>query len=254
MSQADVDYFTAFENLVFDRSDNGVLLVRIHTNGGPAVFTGTLHRDITRALTAISEDRENRVLVLTGTGDNFITEIDMSSGGEVFKPQVWDPVLWEGRKALERFADLPMPFIAAVNGPATVHSEWALLADITIVSETASFRDDPHLDYDIVPGDGVHVVWEELLGLNRARYAALTQQRFEAEEALRLGMVNEVLPEAEVLPRAMELAAQLASRPQLLLRYTPIVLRQRLARRIQESATVGLALEGLTMADKPYQG
>jgi len=66
-------------------------------------------------------------------------------------------------------------------------------------------------------------------------------------------MVNEVLPAEQVLPRAAELAAGLAARPALLLRYTPAALRQRLARRMTESLTMGLALAGLTMADKPYQ-
>jgi enoyl-CoA hydratase/carnithine racemase len=66
-------------------------------------------------------------------------------------------------------------------------------------------------------------------------------------------MVNEVVPLENVLSRAQQLAAELAAKPTLLLRYTPMVLRQRLARRMAESLTVGLALEGLTMADKRYR-
>ncbi len=114
--------------------------------------------------------------------------------------------------------------------------------------------DKPHLGFNIVPGDGVQVIYEELLGVNRARYFALTQQQFTAQDAERLGMVSEVVPKDEVYPRAMELAEQLATRPQLLLRYTTIALRQRLLARLNEGTALGMALEGLTAADLAYQG
>jgi enoyl-CoA hydratase/carnithine racemase len=75
-----------------------------------------------------------------------------------------------------------MPIIAAVNGPASVHSEYALIADIVIASETTVFSDFPHLTFGINPGDGLHIVWEEALGTNRARYYALAQGSFTAAE------------------------------------------------------------------------
>ena len=230
-----------------------MLTVRFHTDNGPVVFTGHLHHQFPRALADIADDRDNRVMILTGTGDRFMTDIDGASLGEIFKPAIWDPIVWEGRKVIERLVDLPMPFIAAINGPVTVHSEYALLADITIAANTTVFRDDPHLGFGIVPGDGVHVIWEELLGVNRARYYALTQGTIDAAEAERFGMVNEVVTLERVLPRAVELAETLATRPQLLLRYTPLALRQRLARRMNDGTTLGLALEGLTAADMAYQ-
>lgn len=247
------DYFDAFPNFALSRTDSGVLTVRFHTDGGPVVFTGDVHRQFPKVLAQISDDRNNKVLILTGSGDRFMTEIDGPSLGEIYKPAVWDPIVWEGRKVIERLVDLPMPFIAAINGPATVHSEYVLLGDITIAAETTTFRDDPHWNFGIVPGDGIHVIWEELVGVNRARYFALTQAEVAAKDALSLGMVNEVLPADQVLPRAQQLAEQLASKPQLLLRYTPLALRQRLAKRMKEGVTLGMALEGLTAADLAYQ-
>lgn len=247
-------YFDAFPNFALDRTKSGVLTLRLHTDGEPAMLGTRIHRDFPRVLREIADDRDNRVLVLTGTGDRFMTEMDVSEDREVFKPMNWDHIYREGRETLRVFTDLPMPVVTAANGPATIHSEWILLGDITLASDTTVFQDLPHLAGEVVPGDGVHVVWEEILGINRARYAALTMQVIPADEALRLGMVNEVLPPAEVLPRALELAEGLAARPPLLLRLTPLVLRQRIARRLEEGATLGLALEGLTLADKPYQG
>ncbi len=246
-------YFDAYANLAFERTDTGVLIVRFHTDNGPVVFTGDVHHQFPRALADIGDDRDNRVLILTGTGDRFMTDIDGGSLGEIFKPGVWDPIVWEGRKVIERLVDLPMPFIAAINGPATVHSEYVLLGDITIAADTTVFRDDPHLGFGIVPGDGIHVIWEELLGVNRARYYALTQGTIDAEQAERFGMVNEVVAPDDVMPRARELAETLATKPPLLLRYTPLALRQRLARRMNDGTTLGLVLEGLTAADMAYQ-
>lgn len=91
------------------------------------------------------------------------------------------------------------------------------------------------------------------MGVNRARYFALTQTTVAADEALRLGMVNGVVPLENVLTRAQDLAEELATKPQLLLRYTPLALRQRLARRMNEGTTLDLALEGPTAAEMAYR-
>lgn len=247
------DYFDRYENFRLERSASGVLTVRLHTDDGPITFTGTTHREFPRLLADIGEDRDNRVVVLTGTGDAFMDDIDGDSLGEIFKPAEWDRTYWEGRRVMQRLLELETPLIAAINGPATIHSEYVLLADITIASEDATFMDKPHLGFNIVPGDGLHVIYEELLGVNRARYFALTQQQLGARTALELGLVNEVVPKDQVLARALEHAETLAARPQLFLRYTTLALRQRLAQRVNEGTQLGMALEGLTAADLAYQ-
>jgi enoyl-CoA hydratase/carnithine racemase len=246
-------YFSSYENLAMERSDSGILTVRFHTDGGPVVFTGQTHRDLPKALAEIGDDRDNKVVILTGTGDVFMEEIDGESLGEIFKPGEWDKIYWEGRRLLQRLLEIEAPIIAAVNGPATVHSEYVLLADITVASEDAVFADKPHLAFGVVPGDGIHVIYEELLGINRARYFALTQQRLEAKEAQTLGLVNELVPKAAVYDRAFAIAEELAQKPQLFLRYTTLALRQRLIQRLNEGTQLGMALEGLTAADLAYQ-
>jgi enoyl-CoA hydratase/carnithine racemase len=246
-------YFNHYQNLAMERTDSGILTLRLHTDGGPIVFTGQTHRDLPPALAEIGADRNNKIVILTGTGDVFMDEIDGASLGETFKPGEWDKIYWEGRRVLQRLLEIEAPIIAAVNGPATVHSEYVLLADITIASEDATFSDKPHMGFGIVPGDGIHVIYEELLGVNRARYFALTQQQLEAQEAKELGLVNEVVPKSEVYDRAFAIAEQLAAKPQLFLRYTTVALRQRLLKRLNEGTQLGMALEGLTAADLAYQ-
>jgi enoyl-CoA hydratase/carnithine racemase len=247
------EYFSQFADFfALDRSPGGVVSLRFHTDGGPATFTGPMHSALPRLLDEIAMDRDNQILVVTGTGDRFMTEIDGPSLGDITKPMVWDAIIAEGRRVVQRFADLEMPIVAAVNGPATVHSEYALLADIIVASETTVFGDFPHLTFGIVPGDGVHMIWEEALGLNRARHLILTQGQFTAAEALHWGAIAEVVPQKKVQPRAMEIAEGLATRPQLLNRYLATTIRQRLSRRMAEGTVLGMALEGITAANIPY--
>lgn len=127
------------------------------------------------------------MLVITGTGDRFMTEIDGASLGDLTKPMASDLAYLEGRRIPQRLADLEMPIISAVNGPASVHSEYVLIADIVIASETAEFSDFPHLTFGISPGDGLHIVWEEAIGINRARYYALTQGTVHGRPGERMG-------------------------------------------------------------------
>ncbi len=246
-------YFSQHADLfALDRSASGVLTLRFHTDGGPVTFTGPMHSALPRLLDEIAMDRDNQVLVITGTGDQFMSDIDGPSLGDVTRPAVWDAIIAEGRRVVQRLADLEMPIVAAVNGPATVHSEYALLADIVVASETTVFGDFPHLTFGLVPGDGLHVIWEEVLGLNRSRHLILTQGTFTAAEALSWGAIAEVVAQENVIARALEIAEGLANRPQLLNRYIATTIRQRLSRRMAEGAVLGMALEGITAANMPY--
>jgi enoyl-CoA hydratase/carnithine racemase len=116
------------------------------------------------------------------------------------------------------------------------------------------FADFPHLTFGTAPGDGVHVIWEEALGLNRARtrHLILTQGQFPAAEALYWEAIAEVVRQEEVQTRAMELAEGLASRPQLLDRYIAMTIRQRLSSRMTEGTVLGMSLQGITAANVPY--
>jgi hypothetical protein len=97
MSTSQPGYFSAYENFALERSPSGVLTVRFHTDGGPVVFTGTTHHDFSRLIEEIAYDRDNSVVVLTGTGDRFMTEIDGPSLGDLTKPMSADVTYVEGR-------------------------------------------------------------------------------------------------------------------------------------------------------------
>ena len=165
------DYATSYQNARLTRDDKGILEVTLHTDGGPLVWNESAHRELPLLFADISNDAQNRVVILTGTGDA------------------------------------------------------------------------PHFPNGVVAGDGVHIVWPLLLGPNRGRYFLLTGQELSAEEALRLNVVGEVLPADQLLPRARELARQLADKPITTLRYTRVALTQRLKRHLLDDLGYGLMLE-----------
>src|SRR5437588_10329639 len=140
------------------------------------------------------------------------------------------------------------PLIAAINGPVTVHSEYALLCDIVIATDHAYFQDAPHPAFGIVPGDGWHILWPEVIGEIRGRYFLLTSQKLTPAQAKEYGAVNEVVAREALLPRAWELARQMNTQSALTLRYTRMALSTRFRRRLQEGLSYGLALEGISAA------
>lgn len=238
-------YFDAHSTIAFERSDDGILTVRFHSNGGPVVYASAHHNDWVHAFHAIGADRDNKIVIITGTGDEFCATEKWDLPAD--KVAHWDRVYWEGKHLLQNLLDIEVPVIGAVNGPARVHAEIALLSDITLASENATFQDRPHVPGGTVPGDGVHIVWQELLGPNRGKYFLLTGQILSAQEALALGVVNEVLPRERLMPRAMEHARRLLALPEMTRRYTRVVLHQRMKRLLQEGLGYGLALEGLAV-------
>jgi enoyl-CoA hydratase/carnithine racemase len=246
-------YFDKFQNLALSRDDDGVLLMKFHTDGGPIVFTGQTHQDLPEVLEEIALDPQNKALVLTGTGDSFMDQIDGPSLGEIFKPLAWEKTRFEGARVLQRFLDLPMPMVGVANGPAIVHSEYLLLSDIHIASERATYGDYPHPAFGITGGDGVHVVWEEIAGTARAKWLLWTGETIDAQTALQWGVVNEVVPHDRAVDRGLEIARFLAAKPALYRSLQKQTLNMNLRRRIVTDVPFGMALEGLTAADQPYR-
>ena len=247
------EYFDKYENLAFTRDDDGVLVLRFHTGGGPIVFTGQTHEDLPAALEELSLDEDNKALVITGTGDSFMDQIDGPSLGEIFKPAAWEKTRREGAKVLQRLLELPMPVVGVANGPATVHSEYLLLADIHIASERATYGDFPHPAFGITGGDGLQVVWEEIAGTARAKWLLWTSETIDAQTAMQWGVVNEIVPHDRAVDRGIEIARGLAAKPALYRSLQKQTLNVNLRRRIVQDVPFGMALEGLTAADQPYQ-
>ena len=251
MSHLDT-YRDSFPNARLTRSKSGVLEVVLHTDDGTLIFDGHTHEQFVELFHAVGSDPDNRVVILTGSGTAFMETIS-PEGFDFFTPQGYDKIYREGRKVLMNILDIEVPLIAAVNGPARLHSEYVLLADIVLATPSTVFQDKPHFEFGIVPGDGVHLLWQEAIGPIRGRYFILTRQELDAQTAKEWGAVNEIVAGDKLLPRAREIAEGLAKLPSLTTKYTRIALTQKLRRIIDEGVTLGLALEGISAAEVARQ-
>lgn len=246
------NYRNSFNNARLTRSDTGVLEVMFHTDGGALLFNGHTHEEFVELFHQIGADPDNRVVILTGAGNAFMENIS-PDGFDFFTPRGYDKIYREGKKVLMNLLDIEVPVIAALNGPVRLHSEYVLLSDIVLATPDTVFQDKPHFEFGIVPGDGVNLLWPEVIGSVRGRYFLLTRQELDAATAKDWGVVNEILPRDTLLARAHQLAESLAALPPLTSRYTRIALTQKLRRIIDEGAGYGLALEGISAADVALQ-
>ncbi len=217
------------DSYVLEMSDDGVLLMRMHTDGGPAVW-GRIYYDTCNLLGDLAGDRDIRVIILTGTGDSFNDnwrpsdeeivrrQADPSQQPPLPSPEFVEAMGWHGRNRHNNLLDIDAIMIAAVNGPATIHSELPLMCDIVLASEDAYFQDGAHFLINLSPGDGVQNIWPRNIGWTRFRYWQLMGQKLTAQQAYDWGAVNEVLPKDQLFDRAWEIA-------RYLLRFSPMTLR-----------------------------
>jgi enoyl-CoA hydratase/carnithine racemase len=242
------DYSRKYDHLRMIRR-NGILELSVHTGGDSLKWNARVHEEMGYCFTEIGADPDNKVLILTGTGESFCAEPDVASFGEL-TPRGALHIVQEGRRLHESLLNIEIPVIGAVQGRAWVHAELPLLSNIVIASEDASFRDAAHFTLGVVPGDGVHVLWPALLGPTRGSYFLLTGETLDAQQAKALGVVNEVVARADLLTRAWAVAEELASRPPIARRYARLLLVQEMKRRFNEQLGLGLALEGIGLLDR----
>jgi enoyl-CoA hydratase/carnithine racemase len=248
MQQAQPTYFSSYRSVRLARAERGVLTAVFHSNGGPLRFTASDHTEFVDAFYRIAQDRENKVVILTGAGGEFIPGIDFASFGNVADPGVWSQVHDEGVQILENLANIRVPVIAAIEGRAHVHSEYALLANVIVAGEGATFNDLPHFAAGIVPGDGSFTMWSYRVGAGRAEAFLLNPQPITARTANQWGAVAEVVANGQALDRAHELAEVYLKAPEVTRRNTRAHFIQPLKERIVREVGYGLSLEGASAA------
>lgn len=238
------DYRNSYTCIKLER-ERGILTLTVHQDGETLLWNDRIHWELVDAFYNISHDPENRVVIFTGTGDDFCPGPDPHSFNfDASVPPVGlDHIYREGKALLTNLLNIPCPVIGAANGKVHAHPELLLLSDILLASTEASFR-DPHLEYGIVPGDGIHIAFPLVFGINRGRYLAWTSTAVTAQQALEWGAVAEITSTEGLLARARELAEMLVQKPVLALRYSRECFAREIARQLQQNLGYGLALEG----------
>ena len=243
------EYAERYRHIKMERR-NGILQITFHSDGDSLRWSLGPHEELGRAFADIGGDPDNEVVIMTGTGAEFSgprASSSTRSPAHGVTAREWDRIYRDAKHLLMNLLDIEVPMIGAINGPAWRHSELPLLCDIVLAAEDTAFQDSAHFQGGLVPGDGMHVVYPLIMGLNRGRYFLLTGQTLDAHEARNVGLVNEVLPKGEVLSRAWTLAEQLMQQSPLVRRYTRVMLTQYVKRAMHDLLGYGLALEGLAI-------
>ncbi len=211
-----------YQHLLFDKRDNGVLIVTLNR---PEVMNATnarMHYELTRVWGTIDEDDSTRVVVVTGAGDRAF-----SAGGDLqwISDMVGDSdkvaaVQQEAGDIVYNLLDFQKPVISAINGVAVgAGLAVALMADISVMSATARITDG-HVKLGVGAGDHAAIIWPILCGMAKAKYYLMTAEFIDGETAERIGLVSVCKPSDEVLPEAMRIADLLAAGSQAAIRGT----------------------------------
>lgn len=201
------------EKLVLCQIKDGVALLTLNRPAALNALNVALLEELDGTLTDLETKEEVSALVITGTGDRaFVAGADIKEMADL-SPAEAKKFSLMGQRIFQKIESLKKPVIAAVNGHALGGGcELAMSCDIRIASSKASFG-QPELNLGVIPGFGGTQRLPRLIGKGPGMYMLLTGNRIKADEALRMGLVSEVMEPDLLLARAQELARQIASSP-----------------------------------------
>ncbi|MBI2865083.1 MAG: enoyl-CoA hydratase/isomerase family protein [Chloroflexi bacterium] len=245
--------YSRFESLLVEREDT-VLVVTFNRPQARNAITinNGMHKEIEDLFSEVATDRGVNAVVITGAGKAFCAGGDVKgmanrAGDESSRLLKAPSTTGSARRLIVNMLEVEQPIIAAVNGDAIgLGATIALFCDVVIAAENARIA-DTHVKVGLVAGDGGAVIWPLLVGVNRAKEYLMTGDMLSAREAERIGLVNRVLPDVEVLPAAKELAQRLASGPTLAIRWSKASINKVLREQVNLVLDTSLAVESLSM-------
>jgi len=212
-----------FTNILLEKSD-GIAIVTLDRPDKLNAYTTEMGDDVTRAYRDLRDDPSVRVVILTGAGRAFCAGVDLEhlkAHAQGKNPSA-GPRLGEEdflRKLPLEMLDYPKPIIAAINGHAVgVGMTMVMPCDIRIAANDAKLG-FVFARLGILPGLGSTHLLPNLVGMARAQELVLTGKKILGAEAARIGLVNEAVTSAEVLPRALEMAKEMAKIDPVVLAY-----------------------------------
>jgi enoyl-CoA hydratase len=213
----------------------------------------TLHHELTALFAALRRESEARAVLLTGSKRAFCAGGDFAWLAELRDLQKLEPLRRDAKQLIWDLLDVEQPVVAALNGPAVgLGASIALLCDVIFMADTASIA-DPHVRVGIVAGDGGAAIWPLVLGPARAKEFLLTGDRVDAETAERLGLVNRVVPAADLMREARAFAQRLADGAPLALRYTKAAVNKWVKQAAGAAFDYSTALEIVTFQSEDHR-
>jgi 2-(1,2-epoxy-1,2-dihydrophenyl)acetyl-CoA isomerase len=220
----------ATESTVAVSTANGVCTIMLNRPDVLNAFNDALTTELGEALKAAEKDAAVRVIVITGAGRAFSSGQDLGELKTKYMPghvpHLGDDLRRRYNPIIKRMREMDKPIIAAVNGVAAgAGCSLALAADMRIASDQAAFI-EVFINVGLIPDSGSTFMLPRLVGLGKAMELCMTGSKADAAEALRLGLVNQVVPAAELEAATAKLAGKLASLPGRAIALTKRLLNQ----------------------------
>jgi enoyl-CoA hydratase len=214
---------------------------------------GELHHDLAALFAELKRERSARAVLLTSAGRAFSAGGDFDWFPTLQEPGALEAIRLDGKAIIDDLLELHLPIVCALAGPAIgLGASIALLCDAVVMGESATIA-DPHVRVGIVAGDGGTVAWPLALGPMQAKRFLLTGDPVSAVEALRLGMVTEVVADGEVDAAALAFARRLAAGAPLAVQYTKLAVNKLVKAAVADAFDVATALEVVTFASADHQ-
>jgi len=237
----------AYTSFRFDTLDGGAILRIAITSPRSALnaVDETLHAELAALFAALRQldDPALRAIILTGNGVAFSAGGDFGWLAELRGTGRLAALRRDARAMIWDLLDIEVPVIAAVDGPAVgLGASIALLCDMVVAAESARFS-DPHVRVGLVAGDGGAVIWPLAVGPAVAKRYLLTGDPLTAAEAHRIGLVSDLVDDAELAERALALARSVAGLPPLAVRLTKAAVNKGIRQQMETVFDYATALE-----------
>ena len=232
------------ENVLYEKKDS----IAYVTLNRPKVLNALNKKtwaDLRTAFEAARDDASVRGVILTGAGDKaFIAGADISELASVTAVEAEESSTF-GQEVLNLVENLGKPVIAAINGFALGGGcETAMACTIRVASEHAKFG-QPEVKLGLIPGGGGTQRMPRLVGKGRALQIILSGEIINAQEAYRIGLVNEVVPAADVITRAEAILKQIFSNAPIAVKYSLEAVNKGLETSVAEGLSLEASLFGL---------
>ena len=231
-----------------------ILTLTLHNPEKRNSNTPAMHAGLSRIWDDIQEDPDVDVVILTGAGEKAF-----SAGGDpahmqamIDDERLWRQTVVEARRIIWRFLECDVPIVARVNGAAVgFGATLALACDVVVAVEDALIG-DPHVHAGLVCGDGGALFGPQLVGSSRARELLFTGELITAQQAAALGLVNHVVPRAELDAKVLEIARKIRAGASRAIRLTKQLLNVPLRQQAHGLMDLGMASETLSQHTRDH--
>jgi len=224
-------------NVLYEVKDH-VAIITLNRPDSLNALNLDLLGDLDKVISQAENDLDVYVLIITGAGRSFVAGADIMQMKDL-EPNEAKTFGKYGSSVFSKIEAISKPVIAAVNGFALGGGcELAMACDIRVAGTKAKFG-QPEVSLGVIPGFGGTQRLPRIVGLAKAKELIYTGQTVSAEEALRIGLVNHVVPDDELMSQAMELAVKIARNAQIAVRQSKMAINKGM----QCDVLTGMAIE-----------